>query len=145
MLVISAGVKSIFLAGWYTYELPIGFSGTCYIILRGESQYCTATYMDNFMVQEIPVSTVTQTIELVEGWNDISIYLEVGEDPVAMLDLLKAVDGRIPNFAGIKYTFESLYEYNQCRLYKGGKFDASNWPLTVNGLLGPVTFRQEGD
>ena len=40
-----------------------------------------------------------------------------------MLDLLKAVDGRIPNFAGIKYTYESLYEYNQCRLYGGGKFD----------------------
>ena len=40
-----------------------------------------------------------------------------------MVDLLKAVDGRIPNFAGIKYTFESLYEYNQCRLYANGKFD----------------------
>lgn len=40
-----------------------------------------------------------------------------------MLDLLKAVDGRVPNFAGIKYTFESLYEYNQCRLYENGKFD----------------------
>ena len=40
-----------------------------------------------------------------------------------MIDLLKAVDGRIPNFAGIKYTFESLYEYNQCRMYAGGKFD----------------------
>ena len=40
-----------------------------------------------------------------------------------MTDLLKAVDGRIPNFAGIKYTFESLYEYNQCRLYKDGKYD----------------------
>ncbi|MDE6074069.1 MAG: dihydrodipicolinate synthase family protein, partial [Muribaculaceae bacterium] len=40
-----------------------------------------------------------------------------------MIELLKAVDGRIPNFAGIKYTFESLYEYNQCRLYKNGKFD----------------------
>lgn len=40
-----------------------------------------------------------------------------------MLDLLKAVDGHIPNFAGIKYTYESLYEYNQCRLYAGGKFD----------------------
>lgn len=40
-----------------------------------------------------------------------------------MLDFLKAVDGRIPNFAGIKYTFESLYEYNQCRLYADGKFD----------------------
>ena len=40
-----------------------------------------------------------------------------------MVKLLEAVDGRIPNFAGIKYTFESLYEYNQCRMYKGGKFD----------------------
>lgn len=42
---------------------------------------------------------------------------------LSMLDLLKAVDGRIPNFAGIKYTFESLYEYNRCRRYAGGKFD----------------------
>ncbi|MDE5971932.1 MAG: dihydrodipicolinate synthase family protein [Muribaculaceae bacterium] len=40
-----------------------------------------------------------------------------------MVKLLEAVDGRVPNFAGIKYTFESLYEYNQCRLYAGGKFD----------------------
>lgn len=40
-----------------------------------------------------------------------------------MLDLLKAVDGRIENFAGIKYTYESLYEYNQCRLYANGKYD----------------------
>lgn len=40
-----------------------------------------------------------------------------------MVKLLEAVDGRIPNFAGIKYTFESMYEYNQCRLYKNGKFD----------------------
>ncbi|MCM1110243.1 MAG: dihydrodipicolinate synthase family protein [Clostridium sp.] len=40
-----------------------------------------------------------------------------------MVDLLKAVDGRVPNFAGIKYTFESIYEYNQCRLYADGKFD----------------------
>ena len=36
---------------------------------------------------------------------------------------LEAVDGRIPNFAGIKYTYESIYEYNQCRLYKNGKYD----------------------
>ncbi|MFR9522851.1 MAG: dihydrodipicolinate synthase family protein [Rikenellaceae bacterium] len=40
-----------------------------------------------------------------------------------MLDLLKSVEDRIPNFAGIKYTYESLYEYNQCRLYKDGKFE----------------------
>lgn len=42
---------------------------------------------------------------------------------LSMLDLLKAVDGRIPNFAGIKYTYESLYEYHQCRIYKDGKYD----------------------
>ncbi|MCH5182151.1 MAG: dihydrodipicolinate synthase family protein [Prevotellaceae bacterium] len=42
---------------------------------------------------------------------------------LSMRDFLEAVDGRIPNFAGIKYTFESLYEYNRCRRYKGGKFD----------------------
>lgn len=42
---------------------------------------------------------------------------------LSMYDFLKAVDGRIPNFAGIKYTFESLYEYNRCRRYKDGKFD----------------------
>lgn len=40
-----------------------------------------------------------------------------------MIKLLEVVDGRVPNFAGIKYTFESLYEYNQCRLYKDGKYD----------------------
>lgn len=42
---------------------------------------------------------------------------------LSMYDFLKAVDGRIPNFAGIKYTFESLYEYNHCRRYQNGKFD----------------------
>ena len=30
-----------------------------------------------------------------------------------MLPFLKVVDGRIPNFAGIKYTYESMYEFNQ--------------------------------
>lgn len=40
-----------------------------------------------------------------------------------MLPLLESVDNRIPNFAGIKYTYENLYEYNQCSLYKGGKYD----------------------
>ena len=40
-----------------------------------------------------------------------------------MLSFLQAADGRIPNLAGIKYTFESIYEYNQCMLYKNGKYD----------------------
>lgn len=42
---------------------------------------------------------------------------------LSMVELLEKIDGRVPNFAGIKYTFESIYEYNQCRLYKDGKYD----------------------
>ena len=44
---------------------------------------------------------------------------------LSMYDFLKAVDesGRIPNFAGIKYTFESMYEYNRCLRYKNNKYD----------------------
>ncbi|MBO4645700.1 MAG: fibronectin type III domain-containing protein [Bacteroidales bacterium] len=41
-------------SGWYTYEFTIPFNGTCYIILRGESQYGSSTYMDNLMVREAP-------------------------------------------------------------------------------------------
>ena len=40
-----------------------------------------------------------------------------------MLPFLKVAEDRIPNLAGIKYTYESLYEFNQCMLYKDGKFD----------------------
>ena len=42
---------------------------------------------------------------------------------LSMLELLKAVDGRVHNFAGIKYTFESLFEYSLCHRYQNGKFD----------------------
>jgi N-acetylneuraminate lyase len=40
-----------------------------------------------------------------------------------MLELLKAVEGRIPNFKGIKYTEEDLMDYLSCLHYAGGKYD----------------------
>jgi N-acetylneuraminate lyase len=40
-----------------------------------------------------------------------------------MLDLLKAVNGNIPNFAGIKYTHYDLMDYLACLGYEGGRFD----------------------
>ena len=40
--------------GWYTYDFVIPFTGTCYIILRGESQYGSATYLDNFVIDDAP-------------------------------------------------------------------------------------------
>ena len=43
---------------------------------------------------------------------------------VSMVGLLREIDSLgVENFAGIKFTDEHLYEYNQCRLYAGGKYD----------------------
>jgi hypothetical protein len=55
--------------GWYTYELPIGMSGTCYIILRGESQDCTSTFMDNLTVK--PMSSCPKLTGLTVTQNSI--------------------------------------------------------------------------
>lgn len=67
-------------SGWYNYELPLGVSGSCYIILRGESKYGSATYMDNFVVMEAPscaaVTGLTMTgatpNSITLGWTDAS-------------------------------------------------------------------------
>jgi N-acetylneuraminate lyase len=40
-----------------------------------------------------------------------------------MFDLLQAVDGRIPNFAGIKYTHEDFMDFLSCINFKNGKYD----------------------
>ena len=41
----------------------------------------------------------------------------------AMLDLLRAVDGRIPNFAGVKYTHEDFMDFLSCLHFQNGKYD----------------------
>ncbi|MBF9252700.1 dihydrodipicolinate synthase family protein [Pontibacter sp. 172403-2] len=40
-----------------------------------------------------------------------------------MFDLLQAVDGLIPNFAGIKYTHEDFMDYLSCLQFSSGKYD----------------------
>ncbi len=40
-----------------------------------------------------------------------------------MYDLLKAIDGRIPNFAGIKYTHEDFMDFLSCINFQNGKYD----------------------
>lgn len=42
---------------------------------------------------------------------------------LSMLDLLKGVDKEIPNFAGIKYTHDNIYEFDQCKYIADGKFE----------------------
>ena len=41
----------------------------------------------------------------------------------AMYDLLQAVDGIIPNFAGVKYTHEDFMDFLSCIHYNTGKYD----------------------
>lgn len=40
-----------------------------------------------------------------------------------MLSLLEEIDGRISNFAGIKYTHEDFMDYQSCMNYANGKYD----------------------
>jgi N-acetylneuraminate lyase len=40
-----------------------------------------------------------------------------------MYDLLQAIDGKIPNFAGIKYTHEDFMDFLSCMNFKNGKYD----------------------
>lgn len=41
----------------------------------------------------------------------------------SMFDLLQAMDGKAPNFAGIKYTHEDFMDFQTCLNYKNGKYD----------------------
>ncbi len=40
-----------------------------------------------------------------------------------MFDLLQALDGRMPNMAGIKYTHEDFMDFLSCMHFRDGKFD----------------------
>ncbi|WP_439556800.1 dihydrodipicolinate synthase family protein [Dyadobacter sp.] len=40
-----------------------------------------------------------------------------------MFDLLKAIDGRVSNFAGIKYTHEDFMDFQSCLNFQNGKYD----------------------
>ena len=40
-----------------------------------------------------------------------------------MIRLLECVDGRIQNFAGIKYTYENMMDFQLCLAYGHGKYD----------------------
>lgn len=67
-------------SGWYNYEVNIPLSGNVFIIIRGESQYGSATYMDNFKVRKLPdcrklsvnVSNV-ETTSAVVNFNSVAV------------------------------------------------------------------------
>ncbi len=70
--------------GWYTYAFTIPFSGTCYIILRGESQYRSGTYMDNFVVREAYSEAEILTFTLPTQMSEATINSESGTIAVSV-------------------------------------------------------------
>lgn len=42
---------------------------------------------------------------------------------IPMIELLKELDGRLPNFAGVKYTHEDFMDFLSCLNFKEGKYD----------------------
>jgi len=42
---------------------------------------------------------------------------------LSVIDLLKSAEKEIPNFAGVKYTSDNLYEFDQCKYIADGKFE----------------------
>lgn len=62
----------------------------------------------------------------------------------AMLDLLKEIDGKVPNFAGIKYTHEDFMDFLSCLHFNNGKYDMlwgrdeNMLPALVLGTKGAV-------
>ena len=40
-----------------------------------------------------------------------------------MYDLLQEVDGNIPNFAGIKFTYENVMDFHRCLEFKNRKYN----------------------
>jgi len=62
-----------------------------------------------------------------------------------MIDLLKNVDGKISNFAGIKYTHEDFMDFLSCLHFQNGKYDMlwgrdenmlSAWAVGSKGAVG---------
>jgi N-acetylneuraminate lyase len=63
---------------------------------------------------------------------------------VDVLEFIKLAESQIPNFAGVKYTATTLWEYQSCLNYKNGKydilygFDENHLPALAMGAKGSI-------
>ena len=105
--------------GWYTYEFPISFSGTCYIIILGYSQWGTATYMDNFSIEETPTCAKPS-----------SLMLNTPSAKTAHTATLKWTNGEEgQNAWQIAYSTETDFDPNTVT-----PVDVTTNPATITGL-----------
>lgn len=62
---------------------------------------------------------------------------------LSVSDLLRASGGKIPNFAGVKYTHYNMYEFEQCRHVADGRYEML-WGLDEMFLDGLVYGNRSG-
>ena len=110
---------------WYTYELPIGMSGTCYIILRGENQYGTSTYMDNLTVEQIPTCARPEGLAYSDVTNhSATIEWTAGDAEQTLWQIAYSKTNFDPNTANFDVTTVST-------------IDATAHPFTLDKILDP--------
>ena len=111
--------------GWYTYEFPIPFSGTCYIILRGESTYGSATYMDNLVVEQVPTCR-----------RPSALMLETPSSRTAHTATLKWTNGEEgQNAWQIAYSTDADFDPSTVT-----PVDVTTNPATIEGLAQSTTY-----
>ena len=117
--------------GWYTYEFPIPFSGTCYIILRGESQYGSASYMDNLVVEQVPTCRKPS-----------ALMLETPSSRTAHTATLKWTNGAEgQNAWQIAYKAGSNFDPNDAEaLATATIVNVTTNPATIEGLAQSTTY-----
>ena len=113
-------------SGWYTYELPLGISGTCYIILRGESQYGSSTYMDNFAV--MPAPTCLKPTNLTQTHTNYSATLSwtAGNEGQNAWQIAYSTTSFNPNSAGFDLTTVNVIDNVNDTTYTFDKTLAAN-------------------
>lgn len=82
------------------------------------------------MLAEVCIQVASATPELPFYYYHIPVLTGVH---INMLDLLQEIDGRCPNFAGIKFTHEDFMDYLSCVHFKEGKY-AILWGRDENML-----------
>ena len=115
-------------AGWYSYELPLGVSGNCNIILRGENRYCSSTFMDNFIVEQIPTCK-----------RPSALMLETPSSRTAHAASLKWTKGEESQSAW-EIAYSKLANFNPDEQITDSIASADSNPFTLSGLEQSTTY-----
>ena len=130
-------------AGWYTYELPLNMSGTCYIILRGETVNGSAIYLDNFSVEPVPtcakpiglactaLTAHTATLNWTDGetgqdaW-EIAYSTQAGFDPSTVTPVT------VTTHPATLADLDAGWQYHVCVRANCGGDDVSAWSSPIS-------------